>query len=83
MENSMKQMFDKVKERLPNLSDEAIMKLINNPNNYKVMGENKNVTKNVIREVIEEFVSGEMNSDSIEIDPNMNLGIESPFDNGE
>ena len=33
----MKQMFDKVKNRLPNLSDNAIMKLINNPASYKVV----------------------------------------------
>lgn len=37
MEPSMKQMFDKVKNRLPNLSDDVIMKLINNPANYKVV----------------------------------------------
>lgn len=36
MEPSMKQMFDKVKSKLPNLSDDAIKKLINNPANYKL-----------------------------------------------
>lgn len=79
MEHSMKQMFDKVKNRLPNLSDDAIMKLINNPANYKVMKESKSNVKTVLREVIEEFISNE--DDSIAIDPNENLGIHSPMEN--
>ena len=79
MEHSMKQMFDKVKNRLPNLSDDAIMKLINNPANYKVMKESRNNVKRVLREVIEEFISNE--DDSIAINPNENLGLNSPMEN--
>lgn len=79
MEPSMKQMFDKVKNRLPNLSDDAIMKLINNPANYKVMKESRNNVKKVLREVIEEFISNE--DDSIAINPNENLGLNSPMEN--
>ena len=79
MENSMKQMFDKVKERLPNLSDDAVMRLINNPANYKVVKENRFSTKRILREVIEEFVANEDN-DSVAINPNMNLGLKSPLE---
>jgi len=79
MEPSMKQMFDKVKNRLPNLNDDAIMKLINNPANYKVMKESRNNVKRVLREVIEEFISNE--DDSIAINPNENLGLNSPMEN--
>lgn len=79
MEPSMKQMFDKVKSKLPNLSDDAIMKLINNPANYKVMKESRNNVKRVLREVIEEFISNE--DDSIVINPNDNLGLHSPLEN--
>lgn len=80
MEPSMKQMFDKVKNRLPNLSDDAIKKLINNPANYKVMKESRKSVKKVLREVIEEFISNE-GDDSISINPNENLGLNSPMEN--
>ena len=77
--DSSVEMFDKVKNRLPNLSDDAIMKLINNPANYKVMKESRNNVKRVLREVIEEFISNE--DDSIAINPNENLGLNSPMEN--
>lgn len=80
MEPSMKQMFDKAKNRLPNLSDDVIMKLINNPANYKVMKESRKSVKKVLREVIEEFISNE-GDDSISINPNENLGLNSPIEN--
>lgn len=69
-----------LKERFPRTSEEAIMKLINNPNNYR-MEESKMNTNSIIKEVIEEFMKNDMqNGDSIEINPNMNLGLESPLE---
>lgn len=72
-------MFKKLKERLPNLSDDALRKLITNPKNYRVVSESRFRTKDVIREVIEEFISND--DDSISIDPNENLGLRSPMEN--
>lgn len=49
-----------------------------NPN----MNETKYNTKNIINEVLKEFIKTNTNNDdySIDINPNMNLGIESPFE---
>ena len=69
-----------LKERFPRTSEEAIKKLINNPNNYKII-EDKMNTKSILRGVIEEFMANKtQNDDSIEISPNMNLGLKSPFE---
>ena len=52
------------------MSDDAINKIINNPNNYR-LEENKMKTRKIIREVIEEFIQNEFrggkNDDVIEI----------------
>ena len=49
-----------------------------NPN----MDETKYNTKNIINEVLKEFIKTNTNNndDSIDINPNMNLGLESPFE---
>ena len=46
------------------------------------MNETKYNTKNIINEVLKEFIKTNTNNndDSIDINPNMNLGIESPFE---
>jgi len=73
-------LLNALKERFPKTSEEAIMKLINNPANYRMV-ENKMNTKNILKEVIEEFMQNDMeNNDSVEINPNMNLGLESPLE---
>lgn len=67
-----------LKERFPKMSDEAIKKIVNNPANYRIE-ENRFMKKNIIKEVIDEFMNKEFGGkdDSIEINPEMNLGIES------
>lgn len=73
-------LLNALKERFPKTSEEAIMKLINNPANYRIV-ENKMNTKNILKEVIEEFIQNDMeNNDSVEINPNMNLGKYSPLE---
>lgn len=77
-------LFKALRERFPNMSDAAIQKIMNNPSNYKVM-ENKRTTKEIIREVIDELMRNEFRGadnfdDSVEIDPNMNLGMISPLE---
>lgn len=69
----------KLRERFPKLNDEAIERLFNNNANYRMV-ENKMNTKSIIKEVIEEFMSNEMNNDAIAIDPDMNLGLQSPLE---
>ena len=72
-----------LKERFPKMNDESIDKIINNPNNYR-MEENTKKIKTIIREVIEELMRNEFrganNNDVIEITPDMNLGLHSPFE---
>lgn len=74
----------KLRERFPNLSDEAIERLFNNNANYRMVENKKNV-KSIIKEVIDEFMQNEFRGannfdDSIEINPNMNLGLHSPLE---
>ena len=75
----------KLRERFPKLSDEAIEKLFNNNANYRMVENRRNV-KTIIKEVIDEFMQNEFKGadnigDSIEINPNMNLGLQSPLEN--
>jgi hypothetical protein len=74
----------KLRERFPKLSDEAIEKLFNNNANYRMVENRRNV-KSIIKEVIDEFMQNEFRGannmeDSIEINPNMNLGLQSPLE---
>lgn len=71
-----------IKEKFPKMSDETINKIINNPSNYKIV-ENKKKVKDIIKEVIDEFIANEVNGinndDCVSITPDMNLGIFSPL----
>ena len=77
--NNYSTLFKTLKKRFPKMSDAAIDKIMNNPSNYKVM-ENRKNTRNIIREVIEEFLETENGGDDISISPNMNLGLKSPLE---
>jgi hypothetical protein len=44
------------------------------------MVENMINAKSIIKEVIEEFMNTEMGDDSVEINPDMNLGLQSPLE---
>lgn len=78
--NNYSTLFKSVKERFPNMNDETIQKIINNPNNYR-MEESKHNIKNIVESVLNEFMKKEFKEDeSIEINPNMNLGLYSPLE---
>ena len=68
-----------LKERFPRTSEEGILKLINNPANYRMV-ENMINPKSIIKEVIEELMNTEMGDDSVAINPDMNLGLQSPLE---
>lgn len=73
-------LFKTIKERFPNMKDEIIDKIINNPSNYR-MEENKYNIKKIVEGVLNEFMKKEFgDEDAIEITPNMNLGKFSPFE---
>ena len=61
-----------LRERFPKMNDEIINKIINNPGNYR-MEENRKNIKTVIREVVEDFVSNNGEGGDIDINPDMNL----------
>jgi hypothetical protein len=79
-DGSYTKLVKSIKKRLPNLSDDSIRKIATNPKNFKSVNENMNNVKKVLREVIEEFISNE-GDDSISINPNENLGLNSPIEN--
>lgn len=68
-----------LRERFPKMNDEIINKIINNPSNYR-MEENRKNIKTVIREVVEDFVSNNGEGGDIDINPDMNLGLQSPLE---
>ena len=73
-----------MKERFPFTSEESIIKLINNPANYRMV-ENKENIKSIVESVIQEFMHNEFRGannmdDSVEITPDMNLGEFSPLE---
>lgn len=72
---------NKLRERFPKLSDEAIEKLFNNNANYRMV-ESKMNTRNIIKEVIDEFMENEFgnNGNTVEITPDMDLGKYSPLE---
>lgn len=82
--NSYYALLNALKERFPRTSEDAILKLINNPNNYRMVESRMN-TKSIIKEVIDEFMKNEFRgannmNDAVEITPDMNLGLESPLE---
>ena len=65
-----------LKERFPKMSIESIRKIINNPANYR-MEENRITFSSIVEGVINELMD---DNDSVEITPDMNLGIKSPIE---
>lgn len=82
--NSYYALLNALKKRFPRTSEDAILKLINNPNNYRMVESRMN-TKSIIKEVIDEFIKNEFRGannmdNAVEITPDMNLGLESPLE---
>lgn len=75
-------LINSIKERFPKMSDETINKIINNPANYRIV-ESKKCTKDIVKEVIDEFITNEVvgmnDNDCVSITPYMNLGTFSPL----
>lgn len=81
---SEEELINKIKERFPKMSDETVIRVVGNPSNYRV-NERKRTIKDIINEVIDEFIENESIGepgvgDSIEITPGMNLGKFSPLE---
>ena len=69
-----------VKERFPNIKDDIIDKVLNNPKNYyEKMNESKDI-KAIVENVVNNFLQEEFEDRYISIDPEMNLGLESPLE---
>ena len=78
--SSYVELRNKLQQRFPNMNYETISKLMNNKANFRKIEENKMNTKAIIKEVIEEFMNTEMGDDSVAINPDMNLGLQSPLE---
>lgn len=78
--SSYVELRNKLQQRFPNMSYETITKLMNNKANFKTITESKMDAKSIIKEVIEEFMNTEMGDDSVAINPDMNLGLQSPLE---
>ena len=70
-----------LRERFPKMSEETLNKILANKSNYR-MEEERISTKEIIKEVIEEFIINDNDrlEDSIEITQDMNLGEFSPLE---
>lgn len=74
-----------LQQRFPKMSYETISKLMGNKANFKQMAENRRNVKTIISEVIDEFMQNEFRGannmgDTVEINPDMNLGLQSPLE---
>ncbi len=83
--NSFMELRNKLQERFPKMSYDAITKIMNNKANFKKMEENKMNANSIIKEVVDEFMRNEFRGannmeDDVAIDPNMNLGLHSPLE---
>lgn len=81
---SEEELINKIKERFPKMSDETVKKVINNPSNYKEAASGVREERNILKEILDEFLENEglKNNgieDSVEITPDMNLGMFSPL----
>jgi len=82
--DSKEQLIIAIKQRFPKMSDETVEKVINNPANYKEAASGVREERNILKEILDEFLEDEglKNNgieDSVEITPDMNLGIFSPL----
>jgi len=78
--SSYTELRNKLQQRFPNMSYETINKLMDNKANFKKIEECKMDTKSIIKEVVEEFINNEMGENSVAINPDMNLGLQSPLE---
>lgn len=70
-------LFNKLRERFPKMSDETIKKIMSNQANYQMMENKRKSLSDIIRETIEEAIG---NDGTVDIDSNMNLGLHSPLE---
>ena len=70
-------LFNKLRERFPKMSDETIKKIMLNQANYQMTENKRKSLSNIIREAIEEAIG---NDGTVDIDSNMNLGLHSPLE---
>ena len=83
--SSFIELRNKLQQRFPNMSYETISKLMGNKANFKKIEESTMNRKDIIKEVIDEFMRNEFRGannmdDSVEITPEMNLGEFSPLE---
>jgi hypothetical protein len=76
-----KALYYAIKKRFPNIKDDVIISMMKDPKNFKMVTENKMSVKTIIREVIEDFINNESDSDnSVKITSDENLGEFSPLE---
>ena len=83
--SSFIELRNKLQQRFPNMSYETISKLMGNRANFKKIEENTMSRKDIIKEIIDEFMRNEFRGannmeDDITINPDMNLGLQSPLE---
>lgn len=83
--SSFIELRNKLQQRFPNMNYETISKLMGNKANFKKIEENTMSRKDIIKEVIDEFMRNEFRGannmeDDITINPDMNLGLQSPLE---
>ena len=71
----------KLRNRFPNMNDEALDRIVNNNANYRLV--ENHVNRGLVRMIVEDVMNQygyNKNNDVIDISPDMNLGLESPFE---
>ena len=70
-------LFNKLRERFPKMSDETIKKIMSNQANYQMTENKRKSLSDIIREAIEEAIG---NDGTVDIDRNINLVLRSPLE---
>lgn len=79
--NNETELFNNLKMKFPNMSDETIQKIMNNKSNYTTITENKQFINKIVEAVMDKITKKDNNKDNIvNISSNFDLGAMSPLE---
>ena len=74
------ELYNNLKLKFPNMSDETIQKIMNNNSNYKTITENKKLINKIVESVMNKIQKKSNQNNIIDISSNFDLGNMSPIE---
>lgn len=78
--NNEMELYNNLKIKFPNMSDETIQKIMNNNSNYKTITENKKLINKIVESVMNKIQKKSNKNNIINISSNFDLGNMSPIE---